>query len=65
MYAIFCLANAAFAFFFVKETKRRTLEEMNMVFGTAGLGRRTNEAERVMEEGKESIETDMSIRHVE
>ena len=61
MYAIFCLANAAFAFFFVKETKGRTLEEMNMIFA----GRDANEVDRVMEEGKEGIERGVSIRHVE
>jgi hypothetical protein len=56
MYAIFCLANAAFAFFFVKETKGRTLDE---------LGGHSEKSERVMEEGKDGIETNVSIRHVE
>jgi hypothetical protein len=65
MYAIFCLANAAFAFFFVKETKGRTLEEMNTIFATVELGGHSEKSERVMEEGKDGIETNVSIRHVE
>jgi len=48
MFGIFSLANAAFAFFFVKETKGRTLEDMDLIFGTVAAEQRAADVEAIV-----------------
>ncbi|OQV08498.1 hypothetical protein CLAIMM_12761 [Cladophialophora immunda] len=56
MYGVFCLGNAAFAFVFIRETKGRTLEEMNGIFGAVDQGPRANEINCIIGEEKEGTE---------
>ncbi|KAE8452720.1 hypothetical protein EG329_013979 [Mollisiaceae sp. DMI_Dod_QoI] len=51
MFGIFCLANFAFVYFFVKETKNRTLEDMDVLFGTVDAEVRAADIERVLQKG--------------
>jgi len=48
MFGIFCLANGVFVFFFVKETKGRTLEDMEIIFGNITEEQRHADVERVL-----------------
>ena len=50
MFGIFCLANGVFVFFFIKETKGRTLESMDILFGTVDAAKRATDVERMLEE---------------
>jgi len=50
MFGIFCLANGVFVFFFIKETKGRTLESMDILFGTVDADKRATDVERMLEE---------------
>lgn len=51
MFAIFCLAMCIFVFFFLKETKSRTLEEMDVIFGTVDEAQRRADVEHVLQKG--------------
>ncbi|KAF8849604.1 general substrate transporter [Acephala macrosclerotiorum] len=51
MFGIFCAANFTFVFFFVKETKGRTLEDMDVLFGTVDAEVRAADVERVLHKG--------------
>jgi hypothetical protein len=51
MFAIFCLAMCIFVIFFLKETKRRTLEEMDLIFGTVDEAQRRADVEYVLQKG--------------
>ncbi|KAH6889649.1 sugar transporter [Thelonectria olida] len=53
MFGIFCLANFTFIFFFVKETKGRTLEEMDILFGVVDEAQRRADVEQVLHKGME------------
>ncbi|KAF2241946.1 quinate permease [Trematosphaeria pertusa] len=46
MFGIFCLAMGVFAFFFIKETKGRTLEDMDVLFGAVTAEQRAQDLER-------------------
>ena len=48
MFGIFCLANFVFVFFFIKETKGRTLEDMDLIFGTVQAEQRAADVERMV-----------------
>jgi MFS family permease len=48
MFGIFCLAMGVYVFFFIKETKGRTLEDMDILFGTVDESVRLADVERVM-----------------
>jgi len=48
MFGIFSTANSAFAFFFIKETKGRTLEDMDLIFGTVAAEQRAADVERMV-----------------
>lgn len=47
MFGIFCLAHGVFVFFFIKETKGRTLD---VLFGTVDAEKRATDVERMLEE---------------
>ncbi|KFX93824.1 hypothetical protein V490_04657 [Pseudogymnoascus sp. VKM F-3557] len=49
MFGCFCLAMGVWIFFFVQETKGRTLEEMDILFGTVDMERRRDDIEYMMQ----------------
>ena len=51
MFGIFCAANFVFVFFFIKETKGRSLEDMDLIFGTVEAEQRAADVERMMHKG--------------
>lgn len=51
MFGIFCLAMGVFVFFFLKETKGRSLEDMDMVFGEVTEESRRNAVEQTLNKG--------------
>jgi sugar porter (SP) family MFS transporter len=48
MFGIFCLSMGVWVFFFVKETKGRSLEDMDILFGTVNSDQRAADVERVL-----------------
>ncbi|KAJ4348396.1 uncharacterized protein N0V89_009770 [Didymosphaeria variabile] len=48
MFGIFCLCMGIFAFFFIKETKGRTLEDMDVLFGAVSAEQRAQDVEKSM-----------------
>ncbi|KAF5554633.1 quinate permease [Fusarium mexicanum] len=48
MFGIFCFANFAFVFFFIKETKGRSLEEMDVLFGMVDQDQRRADYEKAL-----------------
>jgi len=48
MFACFCFAMGVWVFFFIKETKGKTLEEMDILFGTVDEEARRADVERVL-----------------
>jgi len=56
MFGIFCLANFVFVFFCIKETKGRTLEDMDVLFGTVDAEVRAADVERVLHKGADDHE---------
>ena len=48
MFGIFCAANFFFVFFFIKETKGRTLEDMDVIFGTVEAEQRAADVEAMV-----------------
>lgn len=57
MYGVFCLAMAFFVFFFIKETKGLTLEDMDLIFGAVDQQQRRNDIERILD--SKHAETEM------
>ncbi|KAI9042779.1 sugar porter family MFS transporter [Aspergillus affinis] len=51
MFGIFCLAMGVFVFFFAKETKGRTLEEMDVLFGVVDEADRRAAVEHTLNKG--------------
>lgn len=51
MFGVFCLAAGVFIFFCAKETKGRTLEEMDVLFGAVDEEHRKAAVEHVMNKG--------------
>ncbi|KAF4624444.1 hypothetical protein G7Y89_g13730 [Cudoniella acicularis] len=49
MFAVFCLAMGVWVFFFVKETKGRSLEDMDILFGTIDPEKRAEDIERALQ----------------
>ncbi|KAH8692377.1 general substrate transporter [Talaromyces proteolyticus] len=52
MFGIFCLAMGIFVTFFVKETKGRSLEDMDVLFGTVDAEQRAADVEQVMSKNR-------------
>jgi hypothetical protein len=48
MFAVFCLAMGVFVFLFVPETKQRTLEEIDVLFGAVNAETRQHDVEDVL-----------------
>jgi hypothetical protein len=51
MFDIFCAAMGVWVFFFVKETKARSLEDMDILFGTVDEEQRAVDVERILHKG--------------
>ena len=49
MFGCLCLGNFVFVWFFIKETKGRTLESMDVLFGTVDADKRAIDVERAIE----------------
>ena len=49
-----------FAFFFIKETKGRTLEDMDILFGAVDAEQRAEAVERVLASEKGAVQMDES-----
>lgn len=62
MFGIFCLGMGVFAFFFVKETKGRTLEDMDVLFGAVSAEQRAQDVEKSM--AIENKKTELEEREV-
>lgn len=60
MFGCFCLGNALFAFFFIKETKGVALESMDVLFGTVDADKHAVDVERKLAEEK-----GIAVEHVE
>jgi hypothetical protein len=48
MFGIFCLAMSIFVMFFIKETKGRSLEDMDILFGSVDEAQRAADVEQVL-----------------
>lgn len=57
MFGVFCLAMGVFVLFFVKETKGRSLEEIDVLFGMVNEEQRRADVEHVLHKG--------AVAHVE
>ena len=62
MFGIFCLANFTFVWFFIKETKGRTLEDMDIIFGTVQAEQRAADIEAMVH--KQQMHGD-EVEHVD
>jgi len=49
MFGCFCFGNGVFVWFFIKETKGRSLEDMDILFGTVDENERRRDVQRVLE----------------
>ena len=49
-----------FVFFFIKETKGRTLEDMDILFGDVNAEQRAEDVERVLASEKGAVQMDES-----
>lgn len=56
MFGIFCLANFTFVFFCIKETKGKTLEDMDILFGTVNAEQRAADVERMLQKAPIMLE---------
>lgn len=55
MFGIFCIAMSVFVFLFIPETKGRTLEDMDIVFGSVKEEQRREDIERVLMDEKHRV----------
>lgn len=51
MFGVFCIAMGIFVLLFMKETKGRTLEDMDMVFGAVTEEERHHAVEQTLNKG--------------
>lgn len=63
MFGIFCYANGVFIIFFIKETKGRTLEEMDVLFGLVSEDQRKADIDHALQKGLDTEHVD--AEHVE
>lgn len=56
MFGIFCIANFMFVFFFIQETKRKTLEDMDILFGTVDAQKRAQDIEAAISVEKKELQ---------
>jgi len=65
MFGIFCLANGFFAFFFIKETKGKSLEDMDILFGAVAEEQRRADVEQVLHKDvvREELDGERNKRH--
>ncbi|TVY92604.1 Quinate permease [Lachnellula willkommii] len=61
MFGIFCLAMGVWVFFFVKETKGRSLEEMDILFGTVNAEQRAEDVEKVLHNKNLNEEAEVEV----
>jgi sugar porter (SP) family MFS transporter len=59
MFGIFCMSMGTWAFFFIKETKGKSLEEMDVLFGVVDENTRREHVERVLNKGVVTAETEI------
>ena len=52
MFGVFCIGMCAFVTIFIKETKGKTLEEMDVLFGAVDAQTRRQDVERVLQSEK-------------
>ncbi|RMJ27438.1 Sugar and other transporter [Aspergillus sp. HF37] len=52
MFGVFCIAGGTFVLFFLKETKGRSLEDMDLLFGAVTEEERRNAVETTMTKGR-------------
>ena len=55
MFGIFCVAMGVYVFFFIKETKGRTLENMDILFGAVDQSTRQQDLENAMQTEKQAV----------
>lgn len=58
MFGVFCLAMSIFVVFFLQETKGRTLEDMDILFGVISEDQRRADVDHVLSKGLELQETE-------
>lgn len=54
MFGVFCLAAGTFVLIFAKETKGRSLEDMDVLFGAVDADARRNDVEHALHKGSVS-----------
>lgn len=65
MFGIFCVCNGVFVFFFIKETKGRTLESMDVLFGSVNAEQRDRDIGHMIEVEKGVVEhSDRDVNEV-
>ena len=55
MFGCFCFGNFLFVWFVIRETKGRTLEDMDILFGTVDANTRAVDVEKMMAEEKDVV----------
>ncbi len=65
MFGIFCLSMGVWVFFFIKETKGRSLEDMDILFGTVDAEKRAVDVERMMQKAGAEEGTSVGLEDVE
>lgn len=51
MFGVFCIAMGVFVFVFMKETKGRSLEDMDLLFGAVSEEERRQDVEHALHKG--------------
>lgn len=63
MFGVFCVANCCFAIFFIRETKRKTLEDMDILFGTVDQEKRAADVEAALSVEKKELHLQEHVEH--
>lgn len=59
MFGVFCFANGLFALFFIPETKRMSLEEIDILFGNVDTVQRTADIEMALQAEKKELNIEL------